>query len=370
MALISSFYQQQLLNKQNNLTDLLADFATPALTVFPSEPDHYRMRAEFRFWREDDDYWYAMFEKGTGQSTRTVIKLKTFPLVHQHIFRLMQPLLDYLKQNPTLAQRLYQIEFLTTTTNDTLLTLIYHRQLDDVWAQQAQQLATALKVQLIGRSRKQKWVLERDYVLEAFTVNHEVFQYKQLEGGFTQPNAQMCETMLNWAADVAQMIDGGDLLELYCGNGNFTLPLSRYFQRVLATEVSKTSVQAARWSIETNQINNIAIARLSAEEFTQAYEGVRPFKRLQDEHINLAVYRFSTVFVDPPRAGIDAQTLQLLQQFDNIIYVSCNPVTLKQNLDVLVQSHDIKRVALFDQFPFTPHIESGVWLQRRPKPSI
>ncbi|MDF7676042.1 tRNA (uridine(54)-C5)-methyltransferase TrmA [Neisseriaceae bacterium ESL0693] len=365
MAMISPSYQQQLLNKQNYLTELLADYAVPELAVFASEPEHYRMRAEFRFWREDDDCWYAMFEKNAGNSARKVIKLKTLPLAHQHITELMPVLLEHIQKNPVLESRLYQIEFLTTLTHDTLITLIYHRQLDDDWAEAARQLATVLGVQIIGRSRKQKWVLDRDYVLEKLCVHHEVFQYKQLEGGFTQPNARMCEKMLNWATDVAQAIGKGDLLELYCGNGNFTLPLSRHFDRVLATEVSKTSVQAARWNIDANQINNIAIARLSAEEFTQAYHGVRSFRRLDEAEIDLADYHFSTVFVDPPRAGIDLDTLKLLQQFDNIIYVSCNPVTLQQNLAVLNHSHAIKRAALFDQFPGTPHIESGVWLQRR-----
>ena len=134
---------------------------------------------------------------------------------------------------------------------------------------------------------------------------------------------------------------------------------------MLATELSKTSVQAAQWNIEANGAANIRLARLSAEEFTQAYHGVRTFRRLLEQGIELADYAFSTVFVDPPRAGIDDATLRLLQNFDNIIYVSCNPETLHANLATLTQTHRIERAALFDQFPFTPHIESGVLLRRR-----
>ena len=62
---------------------------------------------------------------------------------------------------------------------------------------------------------------------------------------------------------------------------------------------------------------------------------------------------------------MDADTLRLLQEFENIIYVSCNPETLHANLATLTQTHRIERAALFDQFPFTPHIESGVLLRRR-----
>ena len=170
--------------------------------------------------------------------------------------------------------------------------------------------------------------------------------------------------MLGWACDVAQNL-GGDLLELYCGNGNFTLPLSQHFRQVLATEVSKTSVYAAQWNIEANQRDNIKIARLSAEEFTEAYTQSREFRRLQEQGISLKEYGFSTIFVDPPRAGVDDETLKLVSQFDNIIYISCNPETLRANLDTLCQTHTVERAALFDQFPFTHHIESGVYLKKK-----
>ncbi len=358
-------YQLQLNDKEHYFNSLFADCNLPALEIFSSAAKHYRMRAEFRIWHDDDSCCYAMFLAGDKAGKVKVHKLENFDVAHHHINDLMPKLLEQIRQLPILRNRLFQAEFLTTLAGQTLVTLIYHKVLDDEWSLAANQLANQLGIYLIGRSRGQKIVVNQDYVLEKLTVHDEVFQYKQMEGSFTQPNAEICQHMLEWACNVAKEIPHGDLLELYCGNGNFTLPLSRHFKRVLATEVSKTSVQAARWNIATMGAKNIALARLSAEEFTQAYQGARLFKRLTDEKIDLNNYAFSTVFVDPPRAGIDEQTLRLLQNFDNIIYVSCNPVTLHSNLHTLMQTHMPKRVALFDQFPFTPHIESGVWLQRQ-----
>ena len=256
-----------------------------------------------------------------------------------------------------------QVEFLTTLNGETLVTLVYHKKLDDAWEAAARAVAGRLDIALIGRSRGQKRVLSRDYVEEVLSVHGRRYRYRQVEAAFSQPNALVCQHMLAWACDVAAPL-GGDLLELYCGNGNFTLPLAQSFDKVLATELSKTSVAAAHWNIETNGIANIALARLSAEEFTQAYCGERVFSRLREAGIVLADYRFSTVFVDPPRAGIDDASLALLQQFDNIIYISCNPDTLRQNAGLLLQTHRIGRAALFDQFPFTSHIEAGMWFQR------
>ncbi|MEQ9565388.1 MAG: tRNA (uridine(54)-C5)-methyltransferase TrmA, partial [Pseudomonadales bacterium] len=148
------------------------------------------------------------------------------------------------------------------------------------------------------------------------------------------------------------------------GNGNFTLPLARHFHMVLTTEISKGSIAALEWNLQANKIDNIQLARLSAEEATQALDRVRPFRRLN--HVNLDSYDFSTIFVDPPRAGVDAKTMELARRFDNIIYISCNPETLKQNLEQIADSHQITATAAFDQFPFTPHLEAGVCLKRRP----
>jgi tRNA (uracil-5-)-methyltransferase len=72
-----------------------------------------------------------------------------------------------------------------------------------------------------------------------------------------------------------------------------------------------------------------------------------------------------TVFVDPPRAGLDPATLECVRRFDTILYISCNPNTLRANLQALASSHSVSHFALFDQFPYTAHIECGVVLKRQ-----
>ena len=168
--------------------------------------------------------------------------------------------------------------------------------------------------------------------------------------------------MLGWAYDVLGERDD-DLLELYCGNGNFTLPLATRVRKVLATEISKTSVKAALANLAENGIDNVSLVRLSAEELTCALNGVRAFRRLAD--VDLHSYDFASVFVDPPRAGMDPDTCELTRRFERILYISCNPQTLAQNIGQLYDTHRIERCALFDQFPYTPHMESGVLLVRR-----
>lgn len=367
-------YAQQLQDKIQRLEHLFSGLATPALAVFTSPASGYRMRAEFRIWHEAGNICYAMFSPGQKASQATLQRIEQFPPACAAINALMPRLLAAAAADPLLRHRWYQVEFLATLSGDMLVTMIYHRKLDDAWEAAARRLQDSLGIALIGRSKGQKRVLKQDYVTERLHIDAIdspaalEFIFRQPEGAFTQPNARVCQHMISWACQAASTpgSNSGDLLELYCGNGNFTLPLARCFKRVLATEISKTSVQAAQWNITANQSHNVRIARLSAEEFTQAWRGERSFRRLQEAGIELAHYRFSTVLVDPPRAGVDPQTLALLQDFDNILYISCNPDTLRANLDSLCQSHAITRIALFDQFPFTPHIECGVLLQRRP----
>ena len=357
-------YQQQLADKKQYLQQLFQGLDFPEIEVFESPEQHYRMRAEFRIWHEGGEMFYAMFERGQKASGASLIRCDQFPAASESINALMPKLIEPASNHPEPKNRWYAVEFLSTLSGEMLVTMIYHKKLNEAWQQAAQELAHNLGIHIIGRSRGQKIVLSQDFVTEALEVNGKTFRYRQIEGSFTQPNAQVCQKMLTWACDAAQNL-GKDLLELYCGNGNFTLPLSQHFNQVLATEVSKTSVNAAQWNIEANQITNLKIARLSAEEFTEAYTQNREFRRLQEQGIDLKNYDFSTIFVDPPRAGVDDETLKLVARFDNVLYISCNPETLRANLDTLCQTHTIERAALFDQFPFTHHIESGVWLKKK-----
>ena len=352
-------YSTQLEAKRQRLVELLAPFAAPAPDVFDSPSEHYRLRAEFRLWREAEQRHYAMFEQGDKHSP---VLIEDFPIASERINQLMPQLKAAWQASHVLSFKLFQVEFLTTLAGDALITLCYHRPLDAAWQAEAERLAGELGVSLIGRSRGKRIVIGRDFVEEQLTVASRSFRYRQPEGAFTQPNGVVCQKMLQWAFDALGARDD-DLLELYCGNGNFTLPLATRVRRVLATEISKTSVNAALANLADNGIDNVELVRLSAEELTQALNGVRPFRRLANT--DLAAYDFGTVFVDPPRAGMDADTCELVRRFERILYISCNPETLAANIAQLHDSHRIERCALFDQFPWTHHMESGVLLVRR-----
>ncbi len=320
------------------------------------------MRSEFRVWHEGDDLFYIMFD----QATKAKIRVDQFPPASALINQLMPQLIAALKSNTILRYKLFQVDFISSLSGQIVISLLYHKPLDEQWVAQATQLKTSLSahfdINVIGRAKKQKIVLNQDYVLEELEVDGEKLCYQQIENSFTQPNAQVAIKMLEWAIDCTRNSEG-DLLELYCGNGNFSLALAKNFNKVLATEIAKPSVHSAQFNIAKNNIDNVTIIRMSAEEFTQAINGEREFNRLQG--INLQDYQCNTIFVDPPRSGLDDETVKMVQKYDNILYISCNPDTLYNNLLVFNETHEIKRFALFNQFPYTHHSEAGVYLVRR-----
>ena len=358
-VLDTASYDAQLDGKVQRLNTLLAPFDAPAPTVFDSPREHYRLRAEFRLWREDGQRHYAMFAPG---EKHTPILIDDFPIASLRINALMPRLKAAWQASEALGHKLFQVEFLTTLAGDAMITLCYHRPLDEAWEAAARQLSADLDVSVIGRSKGKRTVIGRDYALERLDVAGRTFSYRQPEGAFTQPNGTVNQKMLSWAFEALGERDD-DLLELYCGNGNFTLPLATRVRQVLATEISKTSVNAALSNLDENGVHNVRLVRLSAEELTQALNEVRPFRRL--EGIDLKQYDFGTVFVDPPRAGTDPDTCELTRRFERILYISCNPETLAANIAQLHDTHRIERCAVFDQFPYTHHMESGVLLVRR-----
>ncbi|SBS36197.1 tRNA/tmRNA (uracil-C(5))-methyltransferase [Marinomonas spartinae] len=353
-------YEQQLGDKQAELTRLMADLSLPALEVFASEPAYYRMRAEFRIWHDGDDLFYAMFDSA---DPRTPIRTDQFLAASRLINELMPKLIDAVRDVPILRHKLFQVDFLTTTTGEALISLLYHKPIDDEWNAAARLMSDAFpSCHFIGRSRKKKQILTRDFVMETLTVNGHKYHYQQVENSFTQPNAGINEQMLAWALDVTKDTSG-DLLEMYCGNGNFSIPLARHFERVVATEISKVSVQSAQLNIALNGLNNLQVVKMASEDVSAALNGDVALPKALVQ-AGMEVLNPSVVLVDPPRAGLDDATVELVRKVDCILYISCNPETLKANLEALSSTHKVVRYAMFDQFPYTHHVETGVFLER------
>lgn len=349
-------YEKQLQDKSKKVSELIE---YENLTIFDSPKQNYRARAEFRIWHDGDICNYAM----TNIDKNGVVNIDECQMVIGPIENRMWKLLEIINSSEILKRKLFGVEFLSSTLDDVLITMLYHKKLGDEWILEAKELESTLNANIIGRSRGQKIVLSKEYITEELNIDNSIYRYNQYDGGFTQPNPYVNAKMITWAKEKASSVGCGDLLESYCGLGNFTLPLSSCFDKVMATEVSKKSIYNALENCEINDINNIHFIRLSSEELSEALCGEREFNRLKD--IDLKAFNFSCVLVDPPRAGLDDSTIELISNIQHIIYISCNPETLARDLKILKLSHDVIDGVIFDQFPHTSHVESGVFLRKK-----
>ncbi len=353
-------YSEQVEQKREYIKELFSEFSISDFEFFTSNEKHYRNRAEFRIWHDGDEISYGMHKlKNKG-----ILKIDECSKVDEQIYFLMPKLKKFIQKNDELRDRLYGIEFLSSQ-NGMLVTLIYHKQIGQSWKSEAQKIEDKFNIFVIGRAKKIKEVLTQDFILESLQVDNKNYTSKITEGSFSQPNTQINEKMISWVSSHVKQTE--DLLELYCGHGNFTIPLSCKFDRVLATEISKKSIKSALFNCEVNGISNIEFLRMSAQELISAFKKERQYNRLKD--INLDSYNFSHILIDPPRVGIDEESLKFISKFENIIYISCNPITLKRDLEFLIKEFDIVDFAVFDQFVHTNHIESGIILNKKSRSS-
>lgn len=351
----NSDYETQLEEKLKLNQNKFSQFYDDKIMAFKSPTIHYRSRSEFKIWHEGDEIYYAM----NSIDKTGVVFVDECPQVNEHISKLMPSLLKMLKG---IDFKLFGVDFLSSSSGEIVVSLLYHRKLDAKWQEKAELIAKELNIYIIGRSRKQKVVIGQDYITETLNIKEKKYKFKHIENSFTQPNARVNEKMISWAMDKFSCANG-DLLELYCGAGNFTIAFADIFEKVLATEVSKSSINAAKENMLLNDVHNIEFVRMSVEEFVSAVDGVREFRCMKD--IDMSSYNINSIFVDPPRSGMDEKSSLFASRYEHILYISCNPETLVRDLAIFTKTHDIIDMVLFDQFPYTHHVEMGVKLLKK-----
>ncbi|MDH5302191.1 MAG: 23S rRNA (uracil(1939)-C(5))-methyltransferase RlmD [Gammaproteobacteria bacterium] len=163
---------------------------------------------------------------------------------------------------------------------------------------------------------------------------------------FTQVNTGINRQMVARAIDLLDVQPGETVLDLFCGLGNFSLPLARKATRVVAVEGERGLVERARANAERNGLQNVEfhVADLFAD-FTQA-----PWMQAVDK-----------LLLDPPRSGA-IEVSRLLNKFKpkRIVYVSCDPATLARDVEEIVhnQGYRLLKAGIMDMFPHTGHVES------------
>lgn len=164
--------------------------------------------------------------------------------------------------------------------------------------------------------------------------------------GFTQVNTEINQQMVKRTLELMELKNTDRVLDLFCGIGNFTLPIARSCAEVIGVEGDADLVKQAEKNAQHNSISNAKFykADLMADWNVATW----------------AKNSFNKVLLDPPRTGA-LEVMQHITQFkaERIVYVSCNPATLARDAGVLVQSgYRLAAAGIMDMFPHTHHVEA------------
>ena len=166
---------------------------------------------------------------------------------------------------------------------------------------------------------------------------------------FFQVNDNICKKLYDEILNIINDKKPKKVLDLYCGVGSIGIYISDNVEEVLGIEVVENAIIDANENKKLNNISNIK------------------FINNKVENVIDSIKDYDMVIVDPPRSGLDNKTINSLINIKskNIIYVSCDPITLARDLNVLKEKYNIQYIKLFNMFPRTSHCESVCILERR-----
>lgn len=173
---------------------------------------------------------------------------------------------------------------------------------------------------------------------------------------FTQVNPTVNQQMVKLACDLLELQQGETVLDLFCGLGNFSLPLATQVGatgKVVAVEGSEEMVKRGTQNALNNRLTNV---KFYSQDLTKDFS-----------HFSWANQGFDALLIDPPRAGAE-QIMHYVPKFGakRIVYVSCNPATLARDAGILVQhGYQLKKAGVMDMFTHTGHVESIALFEKK-----
>ena len=168
---------------------------------------------------------------------------------------------------------------------------------------------------------------------------------------FFQVNYDISTRMYNKVKDVIVKEKSKNVLDLYCGTGTIGIYISDVVSKITGIEVISDAIESANINKKINNVENI--------EFILG--------KVEDKLDFISNNNIDTVIVDPPRSGLHKKVIPILEKISpkTIIYVSCDPITMARDINLLSNNYELVEVTPYDMFPNTYHCESIVVLERK-----
>ena len=189
---------------------------------------------------------------------------------------------------------------------------------------------------------KNKTIVGRGYITDV--LGDYIFKISPMS--FYQVNPVQAEALYNIAIEKANITKDDVVCDLYCGIGTIGIFASKYAKKVYGIEIVSQAIEDAYKNAKLNNINNIDFICGDVES---AFDQLIKKEKVEP----------SVVIVDPPRKGLDRNTIDNIMKLkvNKVVYISCNPATMVRDLAVMEEMYDIEEVQPVDMFPFTSHCE-------------
>jgi 23S rRNA (uracil1939-C5)-methyltransferase len=335
-------YPAQLTYKEDILKDTLSRIGgiTPQrpLPILPSpRVDHYRLRTQFNVRIVEGKQRIGFFRQGSY----SLVEVDDAFLLHPLISKTLKAVRSLASHLPVLS------EIHINATPGGKAHLLFFSGLNELPSFEPfyRSLITAVP-EVIGitvfANKKKTFVLGNNRL----SLELEGLSYLVTEGNFYQVNWEQNKNMVRTVLHFAELTGRETVLDLYCGIGNFSLPLARKAGNVIGIEAGYAAIEDAKANAELNGITNV--------EFL-ADDLQKGLKTLLERKL-----RSEVIVLDPPRAGATLKALERVLAFvpQKILYVSCNPSTLARDLKFFhLFGFRLDRLQPLDMFPYTYHIE-------------
>ena len=319
-------YEDQLIFKENKVKEIIKKFVGGDIKInniiSNPNPTNYRNKATFHV---NDKIGYYK------NKSHEIIEVNECLLVDKKI----NELLTFIKNEIDLKNIIDIVIRVSKYNNDSMVILKVNGNINE------EKMINKFKnkvTSLIIYNKEYKTLYGKSHIIE----NLDGLKFIISPDSFFQVNTKGSEKLYNQVLEYASPNKEERILDLYCGTGSIGIYLSRYAKYVTGIEINKYAVVDANKNKELNEIKNIDFI-------------CGDTSKLVDKLKN----NFDTIIVDPPRAGLDKNTINYLLNSNarKIVYVSCDPVTLARDLNFLKNKYEISEITPVDMFSYTYHVE-------------
>jgi len=341
----------QILQKESILKDLM-------IRIGQTEPEswlpplvaaswHYRNKARLsvRYVEKKASTLVGFREKNNG---RFITEINQCPVLHAKVDKdipALRALIDSFDDHHCIAQ-------IEVAAGDEEVALIF-RNMTDLSEQDADKLREFAKTYQYkiflqpGDYQSVKAFYPPEESFLGYSLPQQAINFQFHPTDFTQINAPINRLMVTKALSLLDLQAEDVVLDLFCGLGNFSLPMARLCKKVVGVEGSATMVERANMNAMNNQLTN-------TEFYSANLDDPLTFARFSH-------HQYSKMLIDPPRSGA-LEIVKNMEKFNPevLLYIACNPVTLARDTAVLVQEKGYRLISagVMDMFPHTQHVES------------